>query len=182
VAHFPDALRNLVFVYRESQLLSNASAVDPSMGGYGTSIDRGSGGHGKHGTTTTVPSFGAEAPLPVRMGLWLERAVAIWRYEMERERDGVERATLPPELVEMAAALNGIASSTPHARSGSRPSTARRSEDRQILEMTGDAIVVGLLFGRSSEAIRKLRDRAGKDPHTGERAVKAAPLTSRDSS
>lgn len=182
MAEFADTLKDLVSLYRETLLLPNARAVDPTLGGYGTNIDKGSGGHGTHGPRGTIPSFGDDAPLSVRLAWWLERAVAHWRFELERERDGVERAALPPELVELAAALNGVAS-TRHAetaRKGGKPGASKRAEDRHLLATKGDAIVVGLLFGRTSEAVRKLRERAGQDPHTGERLPRVAPLTSRE--
>lgn len=179
------ALRELIQTYRDSLLLPTPSAVDPSKGGLagngGLAPGKGKGGHGTHGQRSAHLAFGDDVPFPVRMERWLQGAAAYWRHQLEREQKGVEKAGLPEELVELASALNGIASSRQDGRhGGDRKSGAKRAEDRQVLATKGDSIVVGLLFGRSAESVRRLRERAGQDPHTGEHVRKPAPLTSRE--
>lgn len=178
VAEFADTLRDVLNLYRESLTMPNVGAVDPSR----DIISQGSGGHGTHGDRGRIQSFGSEAPFSERFAAWLEKAVAVWRYEMDRERQGVEKAELPAELVELAKGLQGIASTRDGeaARKGGRPNASKRAEDRAILAMKGDPIVVGLLFDRSADNVRRLRERHNQDPHTGDRAPAPRPLTSRE--
>jgi hypothetical protein len=178
------ALRSLIETYRASTLLQNPQARDMTQGGvaaYGKAPGTRQRKAGKQGEKGRIQSFGGDLPMCVRFEQWLIGAAAFWRYELDRERLGVERAELPAELVELAASLNGIASNRDGetARKGGKPSASKRAEDRQLLATTGDAIVVGLLFGRTSEAVRKLRERNDQDPHTGERLHSERPLTSR---
>jgi len=61
---------------------------------------------------------------------------------------------------------------------GSQPGDRKREEDRAVLQEKGDPTFVAFIYGRTTEAVRKLRQRRGLDPDTGER-MKRDLLTSR---
>jgi hypothetical protein len=174
MAEFANTLKDVLTLYRDSLTMPVPSAVDTSR----DVISTGKGGHGTHKQRGRIASFRGDKPFSERFAEWLAMAVAYWRYEMDVERRGVERAEVPEALVELARGLHGIAS-TRGTGAADKAGPAKRAEDKAILALKGDPIVVGLLFGRTSEAVRKLRERNEQDPHTGDRARKPSPLTSR---
>lgn len=149
---FAESIERLIRTYRESILLADASAIDYSR----DVINHGSGGHGKHGTTTTTPSFGADVPLSVEMERFLARAGTVFARRLEAERRGAT-ATVP---------------------NGDTRSKAKRDETSAILAEVGrDATEVAYLYGRTTEAVRKLRLRHGMDADRGERVRVLRPVT-----
>lgn len=145
-----EALERIVRAYRGSTLLANAQGVDYSR----DVVSQGDGGHGKHGTTTTEPSFGDDPPLPVRIVGLVERVADVVERDLDVERRG------------------------PGARPAGhdRRSRAKRDEDQGVLSQRGDPTRVAYLFGRTTEGVRKLRKCHGLDPATGER-VKRDTIT-----
>lgn len=141
---FAGAIEELIRTYRGTLLLANAPAVDHTR----VRVSRGSGGHGKHGTTTLAPTHGADVPLSVEMEDALARFALVYSRRLDVEQKGAEG----------------------HVPHGDSRSAARRDETRAILAQVGsDPTEVAYLYGRTTEAIRKLRLRNGLDADTGER-------------
>lgn len=140
---FGPAVEATILAYRRSLLFANAGAVDTER----DVISQGKGGHGKHGATTVAPTHGADLPLAVRIERLQSRvATIVERWLAEEE----ERATGRP--------------------CHDRRSSAKQAETRAILAAVGqDPTEVAYLYGRTTEAVRKLRQRSGLDPDTGER-------------
>jgi hypothetical protein len=150
-APIAEAIERVIRAYRASLPLPNAQAIDYSR----DVVSHGKGGHGKHGTTTTRPTFGADAPLPVQIERMVERMARVIEARLEDE-------------------LEGAQPNAARAKTGK----ARREEDRAILAAVGeDPTALAFVYGRATEAVRKLRQRSGRDPDTGERVPTPRPIT-----
>lgn len=138
-------------------MLGDGGAVDPAR----VRPSRGRGGHGKHGTTTAPPD-GAFARLED------QAPVVRWVERFARQIEAAER--------ELEDARGGAEA---HAPNGDVRSRLRKSETRSILEdyVGVDPTTVAYIFRRTTEAVRKLRARDGRDPETGERVRREGPLT-----
>jgi hypothetical protein len=153
VSAFAKNVEALIRVYRAGLLLPNAQAVDTSR----DVVSNGRGGHGKHGTTTTTPTFGADAPLPVELERSLGRFVEVWERRLEAHTSAVDGDL---------------------SRPGAKTGAVKRAEDDAILRAVGlEPIDLAFVYRRSTEAVRKLRLRNGLDPETGERVPAPRPIT-----
>lgn len=145
-------LERLIRAYRGSLLLSNVGAVDPEAAA--DRVSTGRGGHGSH-KARTAPTFGAELPLSVELEHLIERLATVAERRLEDAKRG---ATGRPAQDKVG--------------------RAKRAEDAAILREQGrGATEVAYLYGRTTEGIRKLRQRSGLDPETGERLDRPRPLT-----
>lgn len=142
---FGTEVEELIRVYRASLLLPNPGAVD-----YGRDVvSQGKGGHGTHGERGRIATFGQDVPFCVAMETALARFVEVWEARLRREVSGVPG----------------------HAPKGDKVGSAKRAEDRAVLACVGqDPTEVAYLYGRTTEGVRKLRQRNGLDADTGERA------------
>lgn len=146
------SLRRLLTTYRDSLLLANAGAIDYSR----DVISQGEGGHGKHGTTTTIQSHHGEPPFCIVMETALARFAEVWAERLATAQTG--------------------ASAT--AAKGDRRSAVRRAEKAAILAAVGQsAIEVGWLYGWTEDGVRRARLANGLDPDTGERVHRERPVT-----
>lgn len=140
----------------------NRVLVDLMMLGHGATVDpeqarnrvsAGKGGHGTHKARGAAPSGAFVAledrPLVVQYAERIDRIVRVAEREVENARRGADA----------------------RAANGDTRSARRRSETRTIIEayVGVDPIDVGFIFRKSTESVRKLRQRDGRDPDTGER-------------
>lgn len=137
-------------------VLPEGRAVDPTMNGYGTTISTGKGGHGTHKARGSAPSGAFD-------GLEERAPVVKWAERISRILDAAEREC---EAYERGAQATGPAQD--------KVSDRKRGEDRSILaDYVGeDPTTVAYIFRRTTEGVRKLRQRNGLDPDTGERITR----------
>lgn len=98
--------------------------------------------------------FRGDLPLPVEMERSFQRYVRYWTQRLKAEAEG-------------------------------RPSDARRATTRAILAEVGvDPTTVAFVYGSTTEAVRKLRGRNGRDPDTGQhkRAMQSERIDGKPSS
>lgn len=134
-------------------LLSDVPGTDPSR----DPVSTGKGGHGTHKTRGGAPT-GTFAPIH-------ERPLVV------QYADRIERLCAAME-VDLAAEAGADVPS---------PAARKRREDAAILAEEGRSPTwVAFVYGRTTEAVRKLRSRADFDPDTGEAVWRARPLTSRE--
>jgi hypothetical protein len=136
-------------------LLGAAPGVDPSR----DTVSSGSGGHGKHGTTSVAPSD--MQPLVLEWAEFFRRAVELAELDVAMERGQHPR----PHMVKRGRVSAMNARERDHRIARSRIYEGRRPE------------FVAYAEGCSVDTVKTARTAAHLDPLTGERERRARPLT-----
>jgi hypothetical protein len=139
-------------------LLSDVPGTDPSR----DPVSTGKGGHGTHKTRGGAPA-GVFTPMHDRP------LVVQYVDRLERLCEAME--------ADVATVKHG----STNRPAADKRSAGKRRDDRQILGEEGrDPTWVAFVYGRTTEGVRKLRQRADLDPDTGEAVRRAHLLTSRE--